>query len=54
MAEEGKGSSMTGLSEAEAKEFNGYFMSSFMLFVAIAVVAHILVWIWKPWFASWV
>jgi light-harvesting complex 1 beta chain len=24
-------------------------MSSFMAFVAVAVVAHILAWIWRPW-----
>jgi light-harvesting complex 1 beta chain len=25
------------------------FMSGFIGFTAIAVVAHILVWIWRPW-----
>ena len=33
----------------EAKEFHKIFLSSFLLFTAIAVVAHILVWAWKPW-----
>jgi len=40
----------TGLSESEAKEFHGLFMTSFFVFTAIAVVAHILVWFWRPWF----
>jgi light-harvesting complex 1 beta chain len=45
-------SSISGLTEAEAKEFHGIFMTSFIGFVAVAVVAHILVWIWRPWFPS--
>ncbi len=44
-----KGSSLSGLSDAEAKEFHGLFVTSFMIFTAIAVVAHILVWMWRPW-----
>ncbi len=48
MAEERKGS-LTGLTENEAREFHGIFMSSFMGFTAIAVVAHVLVWMWRPW-----
>ncbi len=47
MAEES--SSPSGLSEAEAKEFHGIFVTSFVIFTAIAVVAHILVWVWRPW-----
>jgi light-harvesting complex 1 beta chain len=42
--------SLTGLTEAEAKEFHRIFMGSFLLFTIIAVVAHILVWMWRPWF----
>ncbi len=34
--------SLSGLSEAEAREFHSVFMSSFMVFVVVAVVAHIL------------
>jgi len=48
MAEERSGS-LSGLSEKEAKEFHGVFITSFILFTAIAVVAHFLVWNWKPW-----
>lgn len=48
MAEERKGS-ISGLTEDEAREFHGIFMSSFIGFTAIAVVAHVLVWMWRPW-----
>ncbi len=41
--------SVSGLTEQQAKEFHGIFTSSFLGFTAIAVVAHILVYIWKPW-----
>ncbi|MCP5347006.1 MAG: light-harvesting antenna LH1, beta subunit [Gammaproteobacteria bacterium] len=41
--------SLTGLSENEAKEFHSLFMTSFMGFTAVAVVAHILAWVWMPW-----
>ena len=39
----------SGLSEAEAKEFHKVFMTSFLVFVGVAVFAHILAWIWRPW-----
>jgi light-harvesting complex 1 beta chain len=39
----------TYLTEAEAKEFHKIFMSSFLGFTAVAVVAHVLVWFWRPW-----
>lgn len=41
--------SLSGLSEAEAREFHSVFMSSFIAFVIVAVVAHILAWMWRPW-----
>ena len=41
--------SLSGLTEDEAKEFHGIFMTSFLVFTAIAVIAHILVWQWRPW-----
>ncbi len=41
--------SLTGLTEAEAKEFHRIFLGSFFLFVMIAITAHILVWSWRPW-----
>mgnify|MGYP003645638587 CR=1 FL=1 len=40
---------MSGLTDGEAKEFHGIFVVSFLIFTAIAVVAHILVWQWRPW-----
>jgi light-harvesting complex 1 beta chain len=39
----------SGLTENEAKEFHRIFMTSFLLFTLVAIVAHILVWIWRPW-----
>ncbi len=44
-----KGSSLSGLTEAEAKEFHGIFVTSFLIFTAIAIVAHVLAWMWRPW-----
>jgi len=41
--------SLSGLTEAEAKEFHRIFLGSFILFTAIAIVAHVLVWNWRPW-----
>ncbi len=48
MAEETR--SLSGLTNAEAKEFHGVFMSSMVVFLLIAAVAHVLVWSWRPWF----
>ena len=39
----------TYLTEPEAKEFHKIFVSSFLGFTTIAVIAHVLVWFWKPW-----
>ena len=44
-----KDGSLSGLSEAEAKEFHSIFMTSFFLFTAIAVVADFLAWMWRLW-----
>jgi Antenna complex alpha/beta subunit. len=46
--DERKGS-LSGLTDNEAKEFHKIFVSSFIGFTAIAIVAHILVWMWRPW-----
>ena len=48
MLEERKGS-LSGLTEQEAKEFHGIFLTSFILVMVIAIVAHFLVWNWQPW-----
>jgi light-harvesting complex 1 beta chain len=42
--------SLSGLSEQEAKEFHSIFMTSFIVFTVIAIIAHFLVWNWRPWF----
>jgi light-harvesting complex 1 beta chain len=34
----------------EAQEFHRYFVQGFVIFTGIAVVAHILAWMWRPWF----
>jgi light-harvesting complex 1 beta chain len=48
MAEDRSGS-LSGLTESEAREFHSIFVTSFVIFTAIAIVAHILVWMWRPW-----
>lgn len=41
--------SLSGLSESEAQEFHKFYIQGFVIFTAIAVVAHFLVWMWRPW-----
>ncbi len=41
--------SMTGLTDAEAKEFHEIFVQSMTMFFGVVVIAHILVWLWRPW-----
>jgi light-harvesting complex 1 beta chain len=41
--------SISGLTDDEAQEFHTYYIQGLVGFVAIAVVAHILVWVWRPW-----
>ena len=46
----GDGASLSGLTEAEAKEFHGMFVTSFMAFLVVAIIAHILTYVFgKPW-----
>ena len=40
---------MSGLSDREAQEFHKLFVSSFIGFTLVAIVAHVLVWQWRPW-----
>lgn len=49
MAADNRSGSLSGLTEQEAKEFHSIFMMSFIIFTAVAVVAHFLVWQWRPW-----
>lgn len=47
MADEKK--SLSGLTDDEAREFHGIFMTSFIIFTVIAIIAHVLAWNWRPW-----
>jgi light-harvesting complex 1 beta chain len=44
-----RGNSSSGLNDSEAREFHSIFVTSFIVFTAIAIVAHFLVWQWRPW-----
>lgn len=46
----GERESWTGLTEDEAKELHEVYVSGAVLFTGVAVVAHFLVYIWRPWF----
>ncbi len=48
MADDRSGS-LSGLTESEAREFHGIFITSFIIFTVIAIIAHFLVWNWRPW-----
>jgi light-harvesting complex 1 beta chain len=50
MSDQGK--SLSGLSGEEARAFHGLFVSSMVIFTVVAIVAHVLVWNWRPWFAG--
>lgn len=39
----------TYLTADEAKDFHKLFMMSFIIFTVIAIIAHFLVWQWRPW-----
>ena len=41
--------STSGLTPDEAREFHDYYSKGLVLFVVVAVIAHLLVWIWRPW-----
>jgi light-harvesting complex 1 beta chain len=43
---------VTGLTGQEAKEFHRIFMAGFIGFTVIAIIAHFLVWSWRPWFPT--
>ncbi len=45
----GERSSLSGLTDGEAREFHSLFITSFIAFTVIALIAHILVWMWRPW-----
>ncbi len=37
------------LTPEEAKEFHKIFVSSFIGFTIVAIIAHVLVYMWRPW-----
>jgi light-harvesting complex 1 beta chain len=41
---------LSGLTEAEAKEFHEQFKTTFTAFLGVAAVAHLLVLAIRPWF----
>ena len=43
-------SPISGLTNDEAKELHSGFMTMMFVYFAIAIVAHYLVWQWRPWF----
>ena len=49
MADEKPTGSLSGLTDTEAKEFHTLFVSTFFIFVLLALVAHFLAWQWRPW-----
>lgn len=49
MSQHERSGSMSGLTENEAKEFHGVFVTSFIGFTVVAIVAHVLAWMWRPW-----
>lgn len=48
-ASDKRDASLSGLTEPEAREFHSIFITSFIVFTTVAIVAHILVWLWRPW-----
>ncbi len=39
----------SGLSNEEAREFHKLFVTSFIVFLLIALAAHFFAWQWRPW-----
>jgi light-harvesting complex 1 beta chain len=42
--------SFTGLTDDQAQELHSVYMSGLYLFTTVAIVAHLAVFIWRPWF----
>jgi hypothetical protein len=49
MATPDRSPNRSGITEQEAQEFDGYFRTLTVVFVGIALVAHLLMWMWRPW-----
>lgn len=39
----------TYLTPEEAKEFHKLFVTNFIIFTVVAIIAHVLAWMWRPW-----
>jgi light-harvesting complex 1 beta chain len=53
MATEERSGSLSGLTEAEAKEFHSVLMGSTGAFFVLTLIAHALIWAWRPWFGPY-
>ncbi len=42
--------SFTGLTDEQAQELHSVYMSGLTLFTLVAIIAHLAVFIWRPWF----
>ena len=42
--------SFTGLTDQQAQELHSVYMSGLWLFTTIVLIAHVAVFIWRPWF----
>ena len=40
----------TGLTAKQAQEFHSAMVQGTLGFVGVTLVAHILIWFWRPWF----
>lgn len=49
MVDSNRSGSLSGLSEGEAQEFHRFYVQGFIMFTIVAVIAHLLVWMWRPW-----
>ncbi len=45
-------STLSGLTVEEAKEFNSFFVASFVVFIVVCTIAHLLAYWWRPWLPS--
>ena len=44
-----KSDTPTGLTSEQAQEFHALFVQGFIGFTVVAFIAHVLVWMWRPW-----
>jgi light-harvesting complex 1 beta chain len=42
--------SLTGLTEMEAQEFHKFMIQGTLGFGVVSFFAHVLIWMWRPWF----